>query len=66
MTELVMTGLVDQLSLEDGFDVGAGVAGAEDVVGEPVLESPDFAGSFDSAGFDSEEDSEADSELFGA
>ena len=55
---------LNQFSLEDGFDAGAGgTAGAEDAA---LADSAGFAASFDSAGFASEDVSELGSELFEA
>jgi len=55
------------LSLLFGVDAGAG-AGVEGVEGAaaPLVESPAFGVSLLSDGFDSAEDSELPSELFGA
>lgn len=60
----------NQLSVEDGLEgeeseegADAEGAGAE---GALALDSPGFAASFDSAGLDSDVDSDEDSELFGA
>ena len=55
------------MSLLFGADAGAG-AGADGAAGAavPLVESPGFDVSLLSAGFDSDEESELPSELFGA
>lgn len=54
---------LDQLS-DEGLGAGAGVDGVVGVVA--LLESLDFGASFESAGLDSADESDDDSELLGA